>query len=46
MSPSAAPFVFEKLIKLKSLDSENLKSRILKTKNSQEVKDLINDLKI
>ena len=46
MSPSAAPFVFEKLIKLKSLDSENLKYRILKTKNSQEVKDLINDLKI
>ena len=46
MSPSAAPFVFEKLIKLKSLDCENLKSRILKTKNSQEVKDLINDLKI
>jgi phosphotransferase system enzyme I (PtsI) len=46
MSPSAAPFVFEKLTKLKSLDSENLKSKILKTKNSQEVKDLINDLKI
>ena len=46
ISPSAAPFVFEKLTKLKSLDSENLKSKILKTKNSQEVKDLINDLKI
>ena len=46
MSPSAAPFVFEKLTKLKSLDSEHLKSKILKTKNSQEVKDLINDLKI
>ena len=46
ISPSAAPFVFEKLTKLKSLDSEHLKSKILKTKNSQEVKDLINDLKI
>ena len=46
MSPSAAPFVFEKLIKLKSIDTQNIKSDILKTKNSQEVRDIINKIKI
>ena len=46
MSPSAAPFVFEKLVKLKSIDTQNMKSDILKTKNSQEVKDIINKIKL
>ena len=46
MSSSAAPFVFEKLTKLTSMNTENLKSEILKSKNSQEVRDLINKLKI
>lgn len=46
MSPSAAPFVFEKLIKLKSIDTQNIKSDILKTKNSLEVRDIINKIKI
>lgn len=46
MSSSAAPFVFEKLIKLKSMDTEDLKSEILKSTNSQEVRDKINKLEI
>ena len=46
MSSSAAPFVFEKLIKLKSMNTEDLKSEILKSTNSQEVRDKINKLEI
>ena len=38
MSSAASPFVFEKLVKLKSMNTEDLKSEILKSKNSQEVK--------
>ena len=46
MSSAASPFVFEKLVKLKSMNTENLKSEILKSKNSQEVRDKINNLEI
>ena len=46
MSSAASPFVFEKLIKLKSMNTEDLKSEILKSKNSQEVRDKINNLEI
>ena len=46
MSSAASPFVFEKLIKLKSMNTEDLKSEILKSKNSQEVRDKINKLEI
>ena len=46
MSSAASPFVFEKLIKLKSMNTADLKSEILKSKNSQEVRDKINNLEI
>ena len=46
MSSAASPFVFEKLVKLKSMNTEVLKSEILKSKNSQEVRDKINNLEI
>ena len=46
MSSAASPFVFEKLVKLKSINTEDLKSEILKSKNSQEVRDKINNLEI
>jgi phosphoenolpyruvate-protein kinase (PTS system EI component) len=46
MSSPAAPFVYEKLIKLKSIDTQNIKSDILKSKNSQEVRDIVNKIKI
>ena len=46
MSSAASPFVFEKLIKLKSMNTEDLKSEILKSKKSQEVRDKINNLEI
>jgi phosphotransferase system enzyme I (PtsI) len=46
MSSAASPFVFEKLVKLKSMNTEDLKSKILKSKNSQEVRDKINKLEI
>ena len=46
MSSAASSFVFEKLIKLKSMNTEDLKSEILKSKNSQEVRDKINNLEI
>jgi phosphotransferase system enzyme I (PtsI) len=46
MSSAASPFVFEKLVKLKSMNTEDLKSEILKSKNSQEVRDKINNLEI
>ena len=46
MSSAASPFVFEKLVKLKSINTEDLKSEILKSKNSQEVRDKINKLEI
>ncbi len=46
MSSAASPFVFEKLVKLKSMNTEDLKSKILKSKNSQEVRDKINNLEI
>jgi len=46
MSSAASPFVFEKLVKLKSMNTEVLKSEILKSKNSQEVRDKINKLEI
>ena len=46
MSSAASPFVFEKLVKLKSMNTEDLKSEILKSKNSQEVRNKINNLEI
>jgi phosphotransferase system enzyme I (PtsI) len=46
MSSAASPFVFEKLVKLKSMNTEDLKSEILKSKNSQEVRDKFNNLEI
>ena len=46
MSSAASPFVFEKLVKLKSMNTADLKSEILKSKNSQEVRDKINNLEI
>ena len=46
MSSAASPFVFEKLVKLKSMNTEDLKSEILKSKNSQEARNKINNLEI
>jgi len=46
MSSAASPFFCEKLFKLKSMNTEDLKSEILKSKNSQEVRDKINKLEI
>jgi len=46
MSPSAAPFVYDKLINLNSFDTNELKLKILKSKNSKEVRELLSDLNI
>ena len=46
MSASAAPFVFEKLMKLTSVDTTNTKLEILKSKNSQEVRNIIGNLEL
>ena len=46
MSASAAPFVFEKLMKLTSIDTTNTKLEILKSKNSQEVRNIIGNLEL
>jgi phosphotransferase system enzyme I (PtsI) len=46
MSPSAAPFVYDKLINLTSFDTNELKLKILKSKNSKEVRELLSDLNI
>ncbi|MBL6833482.1 MAG: phosphoenolpyruvate--protein phosphotransferase [Candidatus Actinomarina sp.] len=46
MSPSAAPFVYDKLINLNSFDTNELKFKILKSKNSKEVRELLSDLNI
>ena len=46
MSASAAPFVFEKLMKLTSKDTTNTKLEILKSKNSQEVRNIIGNLEL
>ena len=37
MSPSAAPFVFDKLTKLKSIDTTQTKMEILKSQNSEQI---------
>lgn len=46
MSPSAAPFVYDKLINLNSFDTNELKLKILKSKNSKEVIELLSELNI
>jgi len=46
MSPSAAPFVFDKLSKLKSMDTTKIKVEILKSQNSQEVRGIISKLNL
>jgi len=46
MSPSAAPFVYDKLINLNYFDTNELKLKILKSKNSKEVRELLSDLNI
>ena len=46
MSPSAAPFVFDKLIKLKSIDTTQTKMEILKSQNSEQVREIISKLNL
>jgi len=46
MSPSAAPFVFDKLIKLKSIDTTQTKMEILKSQNSKQVREIISKLNL
>ena len=46
MSPSAAPFVFDKLTKLKSIDTTQTKMEILKSQNSEQVRGIISKLNI
>jgi phosphotransferase system enzyme I (PtsI) len=46
MSPSAAPFVFDKLTKLKSIDTTQTKMEILKSQNSEQVRGIISKLNL
>ena len=46
MSPSAAPFVFDKLTKLKSKDTTQTKMEILKSQNSEQVRGIISKLNL
>ena len=46
MSPSAAPFVFDKLTKLKSIDTTQTKMKILKSQNSEQVRGIISKLNL
>jgi phosphotransferase system enzyme I (PtsI) len=46
MSPSAAPFVFDKLTKLKSIDITQTKMEILKSQNSEQVRGIISKLNL
>ena len=46
MSPSAAPFVFDKFIKLKSIDTTQTKMEILKSQNSEQVREIISKLNL
>lgn len=46
MSPSAAPFVFDKLTKLKSIDTTQTKMEILKSQNSEQVREIISKLNL
>ena len=46
MSPSAAPFVFDKLTKLKSIDTTQTKTEILKSQNSEQVRGIISKLNL
>ena len=46
MSPSAAPFVFDKLTKLKSIDTTQTKIEILKSQNSEQVRGIISKLNL
>jgi len=46
MSPSAAPFVFDKLTKLKSIDTAQTKMEILKSQNSEQVRGIISKLNL
>ena len=46
MSPSAAPFVFDKLTKLKSIDTTQTKMEILKSQNSEQVRGIISKLSL
>ncbi|MCH1415352.1 MAG: phosphoenolpyruvate--protein phosphotransferase [Candidatus Actinomarina sp.] len=46
MSPSAAPFVFNKLTKLKSIDTTQTKMEILKSQNSEQVRGIISKLNL
>ena len=46
MSPSAAPFVFDKLTKLNSIDTTQTKMEILKSQNSEQVRGIISKLNL
>jgi len=46
MSPSVAPFVFDKLTKLKSIDTTQTKMEILKSQNSEQVRGIISKLNL
>jgi phosphotransferase system enzyme I (PtsI) len=46
MSPSAAPFVFDKLTKLKSINTTQTKMEILKSQNSEQVRGIISKLNL
>ena len=46
MSPSATPFVFDKLTKLKSIDTTQTKMEILKSQNSEQVRGIISKLNL
>ena len=46
MSPSAAPYVFDKLTKLKSIDTTQTKMEILKSQNSEQVRGIISKLNL
>jgi len=46
MSPSAAPFVFDRLTKLKSIDTTQTKMEILKSQNSEQVRGIISKLNL
>ena len=44
MSPSAAPFVFQQLNKIKEMDLNKIKQNILGLENSTEVRDELKNL--
>ena len=46
MSPSAAPFVFQQLNKIKDMDLKKIKNNILALENSTEVREELKKLNI